>query len=144
MSRKTINLIWKLRCRFIEHTGSVLDYFGSLNGYYLKYKDLDRYLDLLDEYKYGNKDLVLSVCENFKVQIKGDFLIDINNAIYIVLEIFRNYYIYSIKEPKPFIPKSRNTKAYVYQMMNPKSNDFASHQMKIQRLGIFPKIKLNN
>jgi hypothetical protein len=105
-----------------------------LNGYYLKFSQLTDFLSLLDDYKYGNKELVLSVCQNFKMTVKGVSMIDVNNAIFIALEIFRNYYLYAVTEPKPFVPKSRNVNAYVYRMLNNQPGDFYQHELHIQKL----------
>lgn len=134
MSSRTINLIWRLRSQFLEKISETVDYFISLNGYFLKFEQLPKFLSVLDDYKYGNKDLVLKVCENFKMTVKGISMIDVNNAIFIVLEIFRNYYLYSIKEPNAFVPKSRNVNAYVYRMLNKQPGDFSHHDIHIQRL----------
>lgn len=128
----------------MERTSETVDYFASLNGYFLKFEQLPDFLSVLDDYKYGNKDLVLSVCENFKMTVKGVSMIDVNNAIFIVLEIFRNYYLYAIQEPKPFVPKLRNVNAYVYRMLNRQPSDFYKHQIHIQRLskcGLTPEEK---
>jgi hypothetical protein len=134
VSPRTVNLIWRLRARFLERTSETVDYFASLNGFFLKFEQLPDFLSVLDDYKYGNKELVLSVCENFKMTVKGVSMIDINNAIFIVLEIFRNYYLYAITEPKPFVPKTRNVNAYVYRMLNKQRGDFFHHEIHIQRL----------
>lgn len=136
MSPRTINLIWRLRCNFLEKISETVDYFTSLNGYFLKFSQLPDFLKVLDDYKYGNKELVLSVCQNFKMTVKGVAMIDINNAIFIVLEIFRNYYLYAVTEPKPFVPKSRNVNAYVYRMLNKQPGDFYQHELHIQKLSI--------
>lgn len=111
-----------------------MDYYTSLNGYFLKFEQLPDFLAILDDYKYGNRDLVLSVCENFKMTVKGVSMIDVNNAIFIVLEIFRNYYLYSVTEPRPFVPKSRNVNAYVYRMLHKPPGHFYRHELHIQKL----------
>lgn len=105
-----------------------------MNGYFLKFEQLPDFLKVLEDYKYGNRELVLSVCENFKMSVKGVSMIDVNNAIFIVLEIFRNYYLYSVTEPRPFVPKSRNVNAYVYRMLHKPPGHFYRHELHIQKL----------
>ena len=66
--------------------------------------------------------------------VKGVAMIDVNNAIFIALEIFKNYYLYAVTEPKPFVPQARNVNAYVYRMLNKQPGDFSHHEDHIQRL----------
>lgn len=77
------------------------------------------------------------------MNVKGVAMIDVNNAIFIALEIFRNYYLYAVIEPKPFVPQSRNVNAYVYRMLNKKPGDFNHHEIQIQRLSKIYKKKIN-
>lgn len=110
----------------------------------MKFGNLFNYLKLLDDYKYGNKDIVISVCQNFKVDIKGVDMINVNNVIFITLEIFRNYYVYSIRDPKPYVPKKRNVNAYVYRMLKTQSDDYSYHQIQVDRMSnFFSFISLN-
>lgn len=123
-----------MRTRFFDSIDETSDYFNSLNGYYLKFSNLFNYLKILDDYKYGNKDIVLSVCQNFKVDIKGVDMINVNNTVFITIEIFRNYYVYAITEPKPYVPEKRNVSAYVFRMLKSQTEDYSYHQIQVDRM----------
>jgi hypothetical protein len=116
-SNMYLELIWKLREGFINSIKRDDLHFSSLEGYFTYSNTIDKFFQLIDDYKEIKGEDIHRQMEQIKIGTKepDNNLTEINTFIAIVCKLYTQFSVYAVKETKEFIPAQRNVNAYVYK-----------------------------